>query len=215
MFDLIKTCSVCVLLVMGEYLESLFSRLHNQLGNGEQQYVNEHRSEIVNRVTHIIDCEAYTLAKKHYLREISIYRICDGQTFSYQIYTPLYLCDRSIAYQVKHIHGLPQVHTRCNEDFLLYSEVLKLLRDEFLARADLVAYKGGVIERDLLRLLGTKGINLEILGCDKYNDLITKYGISPIRCRYHNPGDYHCSRHEVQIFAIFLRNILLAQGVVR
>jgi hypothetical protein len=123
MFDLIKTCSVCVLLVMGEYLESLFFRLHNQLGNGEQQYVNEHRSEIVNRVT-IIDCEAYTLAKKHYLREISIYRICDGQTFSYQIYTPLYLCDRSIAYQVKHIHGLPQVHTRCNEDFLLYRYLL-------------------------------------------------------------------------------------------
>ena len=196
---------------MGEYLERLFSRLHNQLGNDEQQYVNKYKHEIVNRVTHIIDCEAYTLAKKHYLREISIYRVCDGQTFSYQIYTPdLYLCDKSIAYQVKHIHGLPQVHTRRNEDFLLYREVLKILRDEFLARADLVAYKGGVIERDFLKFLGTKGINLEILGCEKYNHLITKYGILPMRCRYHNPGDYHCSRHEVQIFALFLQNILLA-----
>ena len=41
MFDLFKTCSVCVLFVMGEYLESLFARLHNQLKNGEQQYVND------------------------------------------------------------------------------------------------------------------------------------------------------------------------------
>jgi hypothetical protein len=64
-----------------------------------------------------------------------------------------------------------------------------------LARADLVAYKGGVIER-------------EILGCEKYSNLITKYGISPVRCRYHNAGDYHCSRHEVQIFALFLQAIL-------
>jgi hypothetical protein len=87
--------------------------------------------------------------------------------------------------------------------------MLKILRDEFLVRADLVAYKGK-IERDLLKLLGTKGINLEILGCDKYDNLITKYGISPVRCRYHNPGDYHCSRHEVQIFALFLQNILSA-----
>jgi hypothetical protein len=76
-----------------------------------------------------------------------------------------------------------------------------------LAHADLVAYKGGVIERDLLKRLGTKEINLEILGCEKYSNLITKYGISPVRCHYHNAGDYHCSRHEVQIFALFLRNI--------
>ena len=137
MFDLFITCSVCVLLAMGEYLESLFARLHNQLKENEQQYVNEHKNEIVNRITHIIDCEAYTktfiviknmLSKKHYLREISIHRICDGQTFSYQIYTPdLYLCDKSIAYQVKYIHGLPQVHTRRTEDFLLYNEALKIL----------------------------------------------------------------------------------------
>jgi hypothetical protein len=58
-----------------------------------------------------------------------------------------------------------------------------------LARADLVAYKGGVIERDLLKFLGTKGINLEILGCDKYNNLITKYGILPVRCRYQQLGN--------------------------
>jgi hypothetical protein len=109
---------------------------------------------------------------------------------------------------VKYIHGLPQVHSRRTQDFLLYNEVLKFLRDEFLARADLVAYKGGIIERDLLKRLGTKGFNLEILGCEKYSNLITKYGISPVSCRYHNAGDYHCSRHAVQIFALFLQYIL-------
>ena len=207
-------CSVCDLLAMGEYLESLFARQHNQLKDNEQQYVDEHKNNIINRITHVIDCEAYTLSKAHYLREISVHRISDNRTFSYQIYTPdLHLYDKNIVYQVKYIHGLPQVHTRRTKDFLLYGEALKILRDEFLARADLVAYKGGIIERDLLKLLGTKGINLEILGCDKYSDLITKYGISSVRCHYHNAGDYHCSRHEVQVFAFFLQTYYLTRSI--
>lgn len=138
-----------------------------------------------------------------YLREISVHRICDNTTVSYQVYMPdLYLASKSVQYQVKHIHGLLVVHTKCTDDFLLYWEVLKLLRDEFIVSADLVAYKGGTIEHDLLKRLGTKGINIEILGCEKY-------GISPIRCQYHNPGDYHCSQHEVQVFARFLQDILI------
>ena len=208
MLGLFIFCSVCDMIAMGEYLESLFARQHSQLKDSEQQFVDEHKNDIVNRITHVMDCEAYTISKVHYLREISVHRLSDNQTFSYQIYTPnLCLYDKNIAYQVKHIHGLPQVHTRRTNDFLLYAEALKILRDEFLARADVVAYKGGIIERDLLKRLGTKGINLEILGCDKYSNLITEYGISPVRCRYHNAGDYHCSRHEVQIFARFLQTI--------
>jgi RNA processing factor Prp31 len=109
-------CSVCDLLAMGEYLESLFARQHNQSKHNEQQYVDEHKNNIINRITHVIDCEAYTLSKAHYLREM------------YQIYTPdLRLYDKNIAYQVKYIHGLPQVHTRRTKDFLLYGEALKIL----------------------------------------------------------------------------------------
>ena len=70
MFNLLTSCSVCDLLAMGEYLESLFARQHNQLKDNEQQYVDEH---IINRITHVIDCKAYTLSKAHYLREISVH----------------------------------------------------------------------------------------------------------------------------------------------
>ncbi|CAB4020405.1 Hypothetical predicted protein [Paramuricea clavata] len=112
--------------------------------------------------------------------------------------------ENGVQYQVKNIHGLPVVvHTRRTNDFLLYTEVWEFLRNEFIESADLVAYKGGTIERNLLRRLGAKGINIEILGCDKYVNLLAKYGILPVRCQYHNPGDYHCSRHEVEVFALF------------
>lgn len=71
-----------------------------------------------------------------------------------------------------------------------------------------MAYKGGTIERNLLSRMGSKGINIEILGCDKYAHLLTKYGIQPIRCQHHRPGDFHCSKHKVEVFSYFLSNIL-------
>jgi hypothetical protein len=87
MFGLFIFCSVCDLIAMGEYLESLFARQHSQLKDSEQQFVDEHKNNIVNRIMHVMDCEAYTIAKVHYLREISVHRLSDNQTFSYQINT--------------------------------------------------------------------------------------------------------------------------------
>ena len=77
---------------------------------------------------------------------------------------------------------------------------MRFLSTEFIANADLVVYKGGDIERNLLNNMGVCCINLEILGCDKYVDLLTKYGIVPECCPYHLTGQYHCSMHEVKIF---------------
>ena len=62
-FDLFMSCLVHVLFAMGEYLESLFARQHNQLRDVEQRYVDKHKNKIVNRITHIVDCEAYTLLR--------------------------------------------------------------------------------------------------------------------------------------------------------
>ncbi|CAB3980967.1 Hypothetical predicted protein [Paramuricea clavata] len=195
---------------MGKYLESLFLRQHNQLGHAEQCFVDNHKKEIVEQIMHVIDCEAYMISKGCvYLREISVYRMYDHVTMIYQVYMPSVSFNEKSKYQVKKIHGLPVVRTKRMGDFLLYLEVWELLCNEFIRSADLVAYKSGTIERDLLRRLGTKGINIEILGCAKYIDLITKYGILPVRCQYHNPGDYHCSRHEVQIFARYLTELLI------
>ena len=74
--------------------------------------------------------------------------------------------------------------------------------------ADLVAYKGGDIERNLLNNMGVRCINLEILGCPKYVDLLTKYGFVSECCSFHMTDTYHCSRHEVKVFMHFVKDLL-------
>jgi hypothetical protein len=81
------------------------------------------------------------------------------------------------------------------------------LRQKFIQNADLIAYKGGTIERDLLNSMGFKSINLEILGCERYYQLLTKYGIVAKCCPYHLSGKYHCSKHKVEVFTRFIRSI--------
>ena len=46
-------------LAMGEHVEKLFQRKHNQLNDSEVELVYQYKKEIVPRITHVIDCEAY------------------------------------------------------------------------------------------------------------------------------------------------------------
>ena len=86
-----------------------------------------------------------------------------GTCVSYQIYMPqLYFNEnsRTVRYQIEHVHGLPVVRERISDDFYTYGEVMAMLERQFLSFADLVAYKGGTIERDLLSSMGVKSLIL-------------------------------------------------------
>jgi hypothetical protein len=67
---------------------------------------------------------------------------------------------RTVRYQIEHVHGLPVVRERISDDFYMYGEVMDMLVRQFLSLADLVAYKGGTIERDLLSSMGVKSLIL-------------------------------------------------------
>ena len=159
----------------------------------------------------MIDCEAYTQRGRTLLCEVSVYCIRENKCSSYQIN---FLCvdfnerDRCVKYQIDHVHGLPVVHSRLDDNFFTYNEVMMLLQMEFMKNADLVAYKGGTIERDMLYKMGVKGINIEIIGCEKYAELLTKYGIVAECFPYHVYDTCHCSKHEVQVFNYFLQEVL-------
>ncbi|CAB3977942.1 Hypothetical predicted protein [Paramuricea clavata] len=105
----------------------------------------------------------------------------------------------TIEYQIKKIHGLPIVRKRLTDDFYTLKESIAFLTDEFMCNADLVAYKGGDIERTLLNNMGVRCINLEILTCPKYADLLTIFGQPQECCPYHLGNHYHCSKHETQL----------------
>lgn len=66
-------------------------------------------------------------------------------------------------------------------------------------RRDVIAYKGGIIERDILEDLGIPYLNLEDLGCPRWDDMQSrKY--EELSCEYHGRRNLHCPISEVASF---------------
>ena len=49
--------------------------------------------------------------------------------------------------------------------------------------------------------------NIELLGCPKYEQLLSEYDVKHTFCRYHINNTYHCSAHEVQMFAKYVNEV--------
>ena len=189
-------------------MEAFFQLQHSEISEKVLKNVRDARNTLKLRITHIIDCEAYIWHKKYFLREVSVLCRSTNIVTTYQIYIPNVTLfdenDRGVRYQIGVIHGLPIERHRVDNNFYLYHEMINMLRKIFES-ADLVAYKGGNIERDLLNMLGVSCINMEIMACPKYERLLLKYDVKHDDCGYHiAKGKYHCSRHEVKLFSQFL-----------
>jgi hypothetical protein len=191
-------------------MEYIFQKQHGEITAKDLYLVSTHRNSIAQRITHIIDCKAYMWQKKPFLREISVWERLSNQIKTYHIYIPNRLLfdeyDYSVNYQIRKIHGLPIERRRVDDNFYLYVEVMQILYGMF-ENADLIGYKGGTIERDMLNKMRVNSINLEVLGCPKYITLLSKYGVVQHDCGYHlRNGVYHCSGHEVELFARFVND---------
>ena len=191
-------------------MEGFFQLAHSEIDEKVLKNIRDARNTLKLRITHIIDCEAYIWCKKSFLREVSVLCRSTNIVTTYQIYIPNVTLfdenDRGVRYQISVIHGLPIERRRVDNNFYSYYEMLSILRKMFW-NADLVGYKGGNIERDLLNRLGVSCINMEIMACPKYEQLLCKYGVKPTVCGYHikrSDVTYHCSGHEVKLFSQFL-----------
>ena len=195
-------------------MEGFFQLRHSEISEKVLKSVEKYsqrdaRNTLKLRITHIMDCEAYTWCKKSFLREVSVLCRSNNIVTTYQIYIPNVTLfdenDRGVRYQIRVIHGLPIERHRVDNNFYSYYEMLSILRKMF-RNADLVGYKGGNIERDLLNMLGISCINMEIMACPKYEQLLSRYNVEPKTCGYHikSGRQYHCSRHEVKLFSQFL-----------
>lgn len=79
-----------------------------------------------------------------------------------------------------------------------------------------IAYKGGQEEKKILNKLGLRSINLEVLGCPKFDHLIKnpnfmKIEIDTNNCRLHRKiqnKTFHCSLLEVHVFKNWLQSYL-------
>lgn len=64
---------------------------------------------------------------------------------------------------------------------------------------NVIAFKGGDCEKELLERLGIPYKNLEDLGCPRYDDMDTRR-YKHLACKYHKKKDLHCPMSEVTAF---------------
>ena len=131
----------------------------------------------MNTIGGIIDMDGFVVNRTFYCKEIGMLNLQEEVAVSYHFKMPFKWVDlsskdrRSCAYLIEHIHKLPFHTTESLPLTCLDNIVRNFYRD---VGEKVIAYKGGHIERDLLKKLNIPGINLEIFGCPKADHLFSK-----------------------------------------
>ena len=129
----------------------------------------------------------------------------------------LTLKDRdAVTYASRKIHGLPFCHhpdenarspKRLTGDLVALCDAAR--RPDESIHAAVVAYKGGHVERDALRTAGLTHLDLETLGCPKFEDLVpsTRVSVADHRCSFHvdNWDRGRCAIERAAAFWAWLR----------
>ena len=108
-------------------------------------------------------------------------------------------------YLTRYIHKLP-FHDTCRESLPLsrLDDIVKDFYNDIGQKT--VAYKGGNIERDLLKKLNIPGINLEVFGCPKAESLFNKLAWLETCGQHIGTDPYkHCPKVEVEAFGVWLK----------
>ena len=117
-----------------------------------------------------------------------------------------YTDKRTIQFVKHRVTGLPFIPShaertkyplRSQED--VEKDVLALWNRYKTSACQVVAYKGGCIEKDILDKLKIPSFNVEAINCHKYDALAKLYG-KTFNCNCHLVGDFHCSEDEVYLF---------------
>ena len=111
---------------------------------------------------------------------------------------------RSVAYVKKYVTGLPYYPGPKERNVHVQDQVKDDIMDIWrlckTPQAYAMAYKGGHLERDLLKDLRIPSVNLETLGCPKYEQC------TPLSfdCGCHGQTRHHCSMSECYAFMTWL-----------
>lgn len=179
------------------------------------------------RITHIMDTDGFMVNGHFLCKDLAIIASehnVNPTSASFRLRRRFHEIPRkdqvSAIYVRNHVHGLPfkdigvEPYEQCE-----IGKVVKSITD--FSSSTVVAYKGGHIERDLLTSIGIPSVNLEDLGCPKYDALIHNPQYRELdkvgACRLHqavagtkrtNTGAYHCPSREVVAFNLWYQRYL-------
>ena len=166
----------------------------------------------VNQICMVIDLEGWFVKKGIFIhRELGY---CDHTGYNYGTfhYMPFIRYDKlskrdqhTVRYAIENIHGLSYYpHGPCSAVANLTTDLGNLYNRFRTPDKYSVGYKGGRVEFDLLKLLGIQGINLEVYGCPKFDQLPRTTAVGT--CDQHrDPTIHHCSQTECYTFVNWIK----------
>ena len=167
-----------------------------------------HIEEPLRHVCLIIDLDGFMVSKRFMAREIG-WSTIHGVAKSIHFELPMpYAClspqnKKTVNYVRDHVHALP--FDSRPEEYAVDLELLKyvvqsLYNNHRTAHQWVVAFKGGHVEKDLLRELKIPFVNLVDYNCPKVKDLLTE-GFRPILdCGHHLHSHTHLPQSRMQLF---------------
>lgn len=170
---------------------------------------------MLSRICGVIDAEAFSAKGEFIIREVAIISLTTDNIY-HKTFNLKNVINKSLLskkdwstckYQSRFVHGL-SIYPLYKEPCLDYNQLKYYISGIYsilkTKNRNVLAYKGGSIERDLLNELNIPSFNIELLGCPKYNPLQAKI------CKYHVKTDrqainkIHCPIYEIQFFKQFL-----------
>ena len=163
----------------------------------------------LHRVCLILDLDGFTIGDQFYCRELGWVNRgneCGNCKFKMPCrFRDLNDADRRGAIFVsKFVIGLP-FDSRPEEYPIDCKDLAKVVEDLYLKskseKRNLVAFKGGHVEKDLLESLGTPSINLEHFVGPRYHELVQTGYEQASGCGQHKAGEnIHCPTDECRAF---------------
>ena len=160
----------------------------------------------------ILDLEGFFINKTFHVRELGYYT-WNQEHGRHAFFIPLRYKtlndkDKSTVRFVYHkIHGLSYQPAQAEhfQDPLILGQLVKDIYDMYVkcseGKRTVVGYKGGHVEKDLLEKLNIPSLNLETLGCPKYDVLKTQFESLLPSCGFHKDDKiHHCPVTECHAF---------------
>ena len=117
---------------------------------------------------------------------------------------------RTVKYVKEHIHGLsydPSRAEHAGPPWQVAQDLEELYKTHSTPERNRVAYKGGQVEKDMLAKLGIPSLDLETVGCPRFESLTRVVTVGS--CGHHtNPLRHHCPQVECYHFMQWLRKTL-------
>ena len=161
----------------------------------------------MDKVCMVVDLEGFTVDKRFYVRELGAFD-WKGRRCNYKFFMPMpfeSLSDRdrrSVRYVTRHVHGLPfkpkGFELAMSQEYVEQT-LMNLYRRSKTETLDVVGYKGGHVEREVLRKLNIPYLDIEAFGCPKVEGLFHSGMNGTNGCGQHE-GQVHCSTLECELF---------------